>query len=183
MIKNVTEISGTSVVLGDHVDSEQLHPAVYFSLDEARVKAGLFKGMRDRCNSPIPHDAVIVAGRNFGCGSSREVVVRSLALNGIQAVVADSFARIFFRNCLNLGLPAIECPGLRDATKEGDSIRIALTNGVIENASTGMRHEFDPPGNVYLSLLKQGWQENISERSQPRCIASVMHDDTKRHKD
>jgi 3-isopropylmalate/(R)-2-methylmalate dehydratase small subunit len=129
--------TGPAIVLPDHVDSEQLHPARYFSLDEERVRSGLFEGMAKEIKERLRPDSIVVAGRNFGCGSSREVVVRALLLNGIHVIVADSFARIFYRNAVNLGLTVVECPGCAAQASDGDLLEVDIRAGFVKNKTRG----------------------------------------------
>lgn len=115
---NRDEIVGTVWLFGDHVNTDVIHPPDYFSLDPAHVKAGLFAKFDPTLQARFTPNDVIVGGRNFGCGSSRETSIRSLLLNGVGAIVAVDFARIFFRNATNNG---IRCLTFRDA---GDVDRI-----------------------------------------------------------
>ena len=129
-------ITGQVWRLGDHVNTDILHPPSYFSLDEGRMKEGLQAGM-ERLGTDLQRryagdGLVIVAGENMGCGSSRETSVRALCIGGVKAVVAGSFARIFYRNLANLGIPPLECRGIQDWVKDGDLIRIAIKDGFIE---------------------------------------------------
>ena len=109
MLKKI--FTGNAFLLGDHVNTDILHPPDYFSLKKERIASGLSKGAEDFF-SRMAKDDIIVAGRNFGCGSSRESSARSFAYNGIAVIVAESFARIFFRNLTNQGIYLITCPGI-----------------------------------------------------------------------
>jgi 3-isopropylmalate/(R)-2-methylmalate dehydratase small subunit len=129
-------ISGMVWKVGDHVNTDILHPPAYFSLDEGRMQEGLRAGM-ERLNAGLPGDdstdgLVIVAGENFGCGSSRETSVRSLRICGVRAVIAHSFARIFYRSLANLGIPPLECNAIQEWVQNGDILRISLAEGFIE---------------------------------------------------
>lgn len=136
MMALTTIISGTVWKVGDHVNTDILHPPAYFSLDEGRMKEGLKEGM-ERLKAGLKGadsggGLVIVAGENFGCGSSRETSVRSLRICGVRAVIARSFARIFYRSLANLGIPPVESNGIQDLLKDGDLIHLALKDGFIE---------------------------------------------------
>lgn len=133
-------IAGTVWKLGDHVNTDILHPPAYFSLDEGKVKDGLREGM-ERLNAGLQKEdstgeLVIVAGENFGCGSSRETSVRSLRLHGIRDVVARSFARIFYRSLVNLGIPPLECNVIQEWVQNGDPVHLSLAVGFIELGGT-----------------------------------------------
>ena len=98
----------------------------------------------------------IVAGKNFGCGSSREQAPRVLKELGIGAVIAKSFARIFFRNAVNVGLPVLECPGLCDVVEEGEVLEVDLESGVIRRLKTGESFSFHPLPAFLLNILRDG---------------------------
>lgn len=97
---------------------------------------------------------LIVAGGNFGCGSSREQAPKALQALGIQAIVAESFARIFFRNSINIGLPAVECPGIAEAVAEGDAIEVDLEHGVVSTPNGELPIAPYPPR--VLEILRAG---------------------------
>ena len=111
-------ISGRVWLLGDHVNTDLIHPPSCFSLDETKMKYGLRVGMErlDRKADPdnTQDDLVIVAGENFGCGSSRETSVRALFASGVRAIVAKSFARIFYRSLVNRGIAPLVCREVQD---------------------------------------------------------------------
>jgi 3-isopropylmalate/(R)-2-methylmalate dehydratase small subunit len=94
-------------VFGDNLNTDVLHPPSYYSLDPEIVRSGLFKGIDPELQARVEPGDLIVGGSNFGCGSSRETSIRSLALNGISAVIAVDFARIFFRSATNCGIPCL----------------------------------------------------------------------------
>ncbi len=122
-------IEGPSLVLGDHVNTDVLHPSRFYSLDDDKVRSGFLGAVegREAAAGNDLHGRIVAAGANFGIGSSRETGARVFLLAGIQAVVAVSFARIFHRNVLNLGLAAIECPALADAMpEEGQIVRLDI---------------------------------------------------------
>ena len=107
-------VEGRALVLGDNVNTDILHPSRFYSLDDKKVRSG-FLGAVDGRESDGQRDltgAIVLAGENFGIGSSRETGARVFVLAGVQAIVAASFARIFYRNVMNLGLPAVVCPAL-----------------------------------------------------------------------
>ncbi len=122
------DISGKVWLLGDHVNTDLIHPPSCFSLDEDKMKKGLLVGMErlERKMGPTAssENFVIVAGENFGCGSSRETSVRALFAFGVKAIVAKSFARIFYRSLVNRGIAPIVCEELHDNVSDGDLIHI-----------------------------------------------------------
>jgi len=98
----------------------------------------------------------VVAGKNFGCGSSREGAPISLKAAGVQAIVAEEFARIFYRNALNVCLPVIECPGVVSAIDLGDELEIALSSGTIRNISKGSVIQGVPIPGFLLEMMRAG---------------------------
>jgi 3-isopropylmalate dehydratase small subunit len=152
-------ITGRVWKLGDHINTDILHPSPYFSLDEARVKEGLIEGM-ERLGANARKDSsderiVIVAGENFGCGSSRETSVRGLRSFGVRGVVAASFARIFFRSLTNLGLAALECREIQERVKDGDFVVLSIEDGWVEMADK-RRVPFSPIDTHITKILEAG---------------------------
>ena len=131
------ERTGRTWVFGDSVNTDVLHPPQYYSLEDERVKAGLFKGVDETLQARLQPGDIIVAGKNFGCGSSRETSIRSIKLNGIAAIVAVDFARIFFRSATNNGIPCLSFadPSSASLFRSGEAASISLEDGFIENAA------------------------------------------------
>jgi len=127
------KIKGKVWKFGDNVNTDEIIPAKYLNVSDAdelakHCMAGIDQGFRARAR----RGDVIVAGRNFGCGSSREHAPLSIKACGVSCVIARSFARIFFRNSINIGLPILEC-GDADKIRQGDTVSIDLAKGVIED--------------------------------------------------
>jgi 3-isopropylmalate/(R)-2-methylmalate dehydratase small subunit len=127
-------VEGRAVVIpGDDVDTDVMYPGSYLNVeDPEEMKQYLFDGYDPSLRDQLGPDAIVVAGRNFGLGSSREHVVQALRAWGVPAVVGKSFARIFRRNCVNLGLAIFEAPEAADSARPGSSIRIDTEAGQIE---------------------------------------------------
>lgn len=107
------ELVGRVILFGDDVNTDVLHPSRFYSLDKLTVAAGVNEQLRTTAgqeSSRSPDAKILVAGRNFGYGSSRETTLQALQANGVVAVIASSISRIFWRNCLNAGLWVFECP-------------------------------------------------------------------------
>jgi len=147
--------TGTAFFLGDHVNTDILHPPDYFSLKKDTIASGLSKGAEDFI-SKMGKDDIIVAGRNFGCGSSRESSARSFAYNGIEMIVAESFARIFYRNLTNQGIYLITCPGISETAEQGEPIRIDLENNEISSQRRDWRLTCAPLPEYIRRVLEQG---------------------------
>jgi 3-isopropylmalate/(R)-2-methylmalate dehydratase small subunit len=125
---------GRAVVIpGDDVDTDVMYPGRYLNVDDPEeMKRYLFEGYDPALREQLGEDAIVVTGRNFGIGSSREHVVQALAAWGVRAVLGQSFARIFRRNCVNLGLAAVEAPEAAAAARPGSHIRIDTETGEID---------------------------------------------------
>ena len=127
-------IEGRAVVIpGEDVDTDVMYPGAYLSIDDPeQMKPYLFEGFDPTLRDRLGDDAIIVTGRNFGIGSSREHVPLAMKAWGVQAVVGPSFARIFRRNCVNLGLPILEAPDAAAAATQDSRIRIDTDRGDVD---------------------------------------------------
>jgi 3-isopropylmalate/(R)-2-methylmalate dehydratase small subunit len=122
-------------VLGDNVDTDLIYPGRYLNItDREKTAEHLFELAYPELRGNLEAGDIIVAGRNFGCGSSREQAAAALKFAGVGAVIAGSFARIFYRNAINLGLPAVVAPQASLAWAAGDEMEIDLVAGEIRNA-------------------------------------------------
>ena len=142
---------------GDHIDTDQIIPARYLSATDAKELAEhcLETADPDFAKKVQPGD-IIVGGINFGCGSSREHAVVAIQGNGVPCVVAKSFARIFFRNSINLGLPVLESPEAVDGTEAGDELEVDLASGTIRNITKGTTYTAKPYEPFMLELIQAG---------------------------
>jgi 3-isopropylmalate/(R)-2-methylmalate dehydratase small subunit len=143
---------GAAVVVDrDDVDTDVMYPGRFIGiLDDAEMAKHLFEGLDPRLRDELVGDTVLVAGANFGTGSSRENVPAAMRAAGIRCVVARSFARIFQRNCINLGLPAIACPEAVGAARRGSRIRLELETGTVDVDGRIFRAATLPPFMVEL---------------------------------
>jgi len=150
----MSSIHGRVWVFGDDINTDIIHPPQFFSLDPERVKSGLFHGFDPTIQPNLQPGDVLVGGHNFGCGSSRETSMRSLKLNQVGAIVALDFARIFFRNATNNGLPCLTFarPEDREKLHKGDTIEIFPAEARLVTGS-GDEIPLDPPG----SFIQQIW--------------------------
>ena len=153
--------------LGNNVDTDQIIPAEFLTtMDSAELAKHVFSKARPGMSEKIMRGDVIVAGRNFGCGSSREHAPRALLGAGVSCVIAESFARIFFRNAINIGLPVIEASV---DTAEGEKISVDLGEGLITDESSGKQYEFKSyPPFVMMLVEKGGLMAYTRERLQCR---------------
>ena len=123
---------------GDNVDTDVIIPARYLNIaDPAELATHAMEDIdADFVKNMKPGD-IIVATKNFGCGSSREHAPRVIKDNGVACVIASSFARIFYRNAINIGLPILECAEAAEAIEAGDEVAVDFSTGVIEDLTTG----------------------------------------------
>jgi 3-isopropylmalate/(R)-2-methylmalate dehydratase small subunit len=149
-------VEGRAVVLpGDDVDTDVMYPGQYLNIDDPEMmKPYLFEGYDPALRDELGDDAILVTGRNFGIGSSREHVPQAMRAWGVQAVIGKSFARIFRRNCVNLGLPILECPGAAQAAARGSHIRLDTETGIVE--VDGERFETAPVAPLIGELQSAG---------------------------
>jgi len=148
--------SGTVRIFGENVNTDEIIAARYLNTTDPAVLAQhCMEDVRPGFAQSIVPGEIIVAGANFGCGSSREHAPIALRAAGISCVVAESFARIFFRNAINTGLPIVECPGIPARAAEGDRIEVDLDNGVLVLPS-GARLPISPFPPFMQAIVKQG---------------------------
>ena len=140
----------------DHINTDEIIPARYLNTDdEAELAQHCMEDLDgDFVNKVAPGD-IIVAGDDFGCGSSREHAVWSIRGAKVQAVIARTFARIFYRNAINCGFYLIECDAL-DKISNGDEIEIDFDNGLIKNTTTGIDIEFRALPDFAVEIIKDG---------------------------
>jgi len=142
---------------GDDVDTDVIIPARYLNTtDPGLLGAHCMEGLDPDFPKKVREGDVVVGGRNFGCGSSREHAPVALKAAGVSCVVAKSFARIFYRNAFNVGLPAIECPEVVEEAEEGDVLEVDLVKGIIVNHTKGKAYGFKPLPPFMLELLQNG---------------------------
>lgn len=133
---------GTVIKYGDNIDTDVIIPARYLntSLPEELAEHCMEDIDKEFVNKVRPGD-IMVGGANFGCGSSREHAPIAIKASGISCVIAESFARIFFRNSLNIGLPILECPEAAKDIAEGETVSINFDTGVITNESKNKTYQ------------------------------------------
>jgi len=141
---------------GDNVDTDQILPGRYapYMTSEETFFHYAFAEHRPGFAEELRPGDIILAGRNFGCGSSREYAPRALKKLGLGAIIAESFARIFFRNALNLGLPILQAQGLAEKLADGEEVELDLENGVLVAGQRRFQLQ-QPPGFVY-DIIAEG---------------------------
>lgn len=141
----------------DHINTDEIIPARYLNTDDEKELAS--HAMEDIDTSFVsrvqPGD-IIVSANDFGCGSSREHAVWALRGAGVACVVAESFARIFYRNAINNGFSVVECKGIADGVSDGDEIEIHLREGILKNNTTGKEFTFIPMPDFAFDISEAG---------------------------
>ena len=167
-------MSGRVFLLGDGVSTDAIMPGRYnVTTDpDALRRSCLIEARPDFVETVQPGD-VIVAGRNFGCGSSREHAPLSIKQNGIAAVIAASFARIFYRNAVNIGLPVIRCADAHRVLHDGDEVTVDALSGEIV-ASTLTLHG-EPPSGVALRIIEAGSLLDLIRQGGWSALEEVRH--------
>ena len=155
--KKLSVLSGKVWKFGENCDTGQIIPGRYVPLtDPHELARHLFEDVAPGFRSKVSKGDMIVAGRNFGSGSSREHAPKSIKYSGISAVIADSFARIFYRNALNIGLLAIPAPGISKETNTGDILEVDVYKGRILNRTNNKPYEFIPYDHFIIEMLEAG---------------------------
>lgn len=151
-------IEANIFLLGDHIDTDLILPARYLSKVKPSDYAHyIFEGLdRNFANSVSNGCCVVVAGENFGYGSSREHVVLGLKEAGVRAIIATSIARTFFRNAINNGLPVLEAEGIHSSVKHGQIVKIDWDAGKIIVVDTNATYHFNPLGDIAHKILSEG---------------------------
>jgi 3-isopropylmalate/(R)-2-methylmalate dehydratase small subunit len=148
-------IKGRAHVYGNDIDTDRIIAGKYTkTLDLQSLADHVLEDLDPEFRSRLVKGDVLVAGDNFGCGSSREQAPVALKVAGVSAVVARYFARIFFRNAINIGLPVLEVPDLEAGS--GDEIEIDLESGTVRNLTKGTTHRAAPMPPVMIDILAEG---------------------------
>jgi 3-isopropylmalate/(R)-2-methylmalate dehydratase small subunit len=159
----MNKISGRVWKFGDNINTDNMSPAQYmFSLKEV-AKHCLEAVRAEFCREAKKGD-IVLGGDNFGTGSSRETAARALKELGVGLVIAKSFARIFFRNCIDIGLPVMICPELYDVIDDGDIVSVELAAGKITNESKKITFNPRPIPHVMMTILQAGGLINYAIR-------------------
>ena len=142
-------------VLGDNVDTDVITPGRYLKFDIEEIAQHCLEPLLPNFSKEVKPGDIVVAGRNFGAGSSREQAPAALKQLGVAALVAESFAGLFYRNSLNLGLPALVCADAK-RIREGDRLQIDFNRALIENQTTGQTHSFEPIPPHLMQMVRDG---------------------------
>jgi 3-isopropylmalate/(R)-2-methylmalate dehydratase small subunit len=157
----ISKIKGRIWKFGDNVDTDVMTSGKYMTLPMDELKRHAFEEVRPEFAQEASPGDMILAGRNFGCGSSRETAPAALKELGIGAVVAESFARIFYRNSIAIGLPVIICPGAASLGDDGDEAEVNLAGRKVMNHTTGKVLDFQAFPDEMLRVLEYGGIEPL----------------------
>ena len=159
-------IKGRVWTFGDLIDTDVILPHSYLTTSNPEeLVTHAFESVYENFHKEVKPGDIIVAGKNFGTGSSREEAVYVLKQMGITAVVADSIARIYYRNLINLGIYAIQIPGISKDVKKGDELSINCEKGVFTNVTQSKTYSFLPFSGFILNLIKTGGAINFLKQN------------------
>ena len=162
----MTSIKAKAIVFGNNIDTDVILPGKYLTLvNPNELAQHALESLDTEFVNKAKEGVIVVGGKNFGCGSSREQAPLALKYSGVKCVIAESFARIFFRNAINIGLPVIECKGISTAVKTGDELVVDFEAGKIENISNGKKFQVDKLPPFILEIFADGGLiENLRRR-------------------
>ncbi len=150
-------MKGTVWKFGDDIDTDIILPGRYLIYtDEEKLSQHCMEGLDDKFNEKCKKGDFIVAGKNFGCGSSREHAPIALKGVGVAAVIAESFARIFYRNATNVGVPLLEAPGITKFVENEEEIEVDMDNGII-TSKKGETITFKKIAPIYVRNIRKRW--------------------------
>lgn len=163
----VMQLTGTAIKYGRDVDTDAIIAARYLnSSDMDELALHCMEDLDPTFTQRVKPGDIIVAGENFGCGSSREHAPSCIKAAGISCVIAKSFARIFYRNAINIGLAIVECPEASEAIADGDVLEADLDQGIITDRTTGASFKTEPfPSFIQEIITNGGLVESIRNRS------------------
>lgn len=160
------KVTGPAIKFGKNIDTDVILPGKYLVLvDPYDLAKHALEGLDPTFPEKAKKGVIIVGDKNFGCGSSREQAPLALKYSGVKCVIAESFARIFFRNAINIGLPVIECKGISAAVDDGDELTVDFEAGTIQNLSKGKSFQVAKLPPFILEILSDGGLiENLRRR-------------------
>ncbi|MEM0313006.1 MAG: 3-isopropylmalate dehydratase small subunit [Candidatus Bathyarchaeia archaeon] len=159
-------VSGRVIKFGDNIDTDVIIPAKHLVLlDPNELARHAMEGLDPRFYEKARSGIILAAGKNFGCGSSREQAPIALKYAGVKCVIAESFARIFYRNAINIGLPVVECENVSGRIAEGDELIVDLENGFVKNLTKNTTFQVTKLPPFIMQILQDGSLiENLRRR-------------------
>lgn len=157
-------LHGNAIKYGDNIDTDVIIPARYLNTSNpAELAKHCMEDIDKSFTSKVKPGDVMVGGANFGCGSSREHAPIAIRAAGMSCVIAKSFARIFFRNAINIGLPILECAEAADGIAEGDEVQVDLDTGVITNRTKNETYQAAPFPEFMQNIIRCGGLVNYTK--------------------
>jgi len=158
-------MEGVVFKYGDNVDTDVIIPARYLNIsDRLELTSHCMEDIDNTFIRMVKPGDIMVAGKNFGCGSSREHAPLVIKLSGISCIIAESFARIFYRNAVNIGLPILECPEAARAIQAGDRVEVELGSGRITNITRNCTYKAESFPEFMQDIMKAGGLINYVSR-------------------
>ncbi|MGN1032196.1 MAG: 3-isopropylmalate dehydratase small subunit [Intestinibacter sp.] len=149
--------SGKVFKYGDNIDTDVIIPARYLNTpDKKELASHCMEDIDIEFAKKVQEGDIIVANKNFGCGSSREHAPIAIKESGISCVIASTFARIFYRNAINIGLPILECDEAAKGIEEGDKVEIDFNTGIIKNVTKGETYQAEPFPEFMQNIIQNG---------------------------
>jgi len=150
-------LKGKCWKFGDDINTDEIIPARYLNtIDPDELASHCMEDADPEFVEKIAPGDMIVAGKNFGCGSSREHAPIAIKAANLSCVIAGSFARIFFRNCINIGLPIFECPEAAQEAQQGDEFEVDMGQGLVHNITQGKRYTVAKYPHALLEIIQAG---------------------------
>jgi 3-isopropylmalate/(R)-2-methylmalate dehydratase small subunit len=150
-------ITGKAIKFGDNIDTDVILPGPYLvHTDPNELAKHAMEGLDPNFPEKASGGVIVVGTKNFGCGSSREQAPIALKYSGVKCVLAESFARIFYRNAITIGLPVLVCTGVSDKIKEGDMLTVDLQTGRVENKTSGSVMQATMLPEFIMEILENG---------------------------
>ncbi|MDD5622657.1 MAG: 3-isopropylmalate dehydratase small subunit [Actinomycetota bacterium] len=151
-----------TIKYGDNVDTDVIIPARYLNTsDDRELASHCFEGLDRDFKEKVKEKKIIIAGNNFGCGSSREHAPLSIKTSGVKAIIAASFSRIFFRNSINIGLPVISSREAADFIQDGDELEVDFSSGRIKDITRDKVFNINPLPEFIQGIIKSGGYINF----------------------
>lgn len=173
-----TRYRGKAWMFGDNIDTDMIVPGKYLTrLDPESLGEIVMAGAREEFAKEVEPGDFIVAGQNFGCGSSREHAPLGIMGAKVPVVIAENFARIFYRNAINVGLPVLEAPGVTELVQEGDEIVVDIAGGTIENLRTGRAIVGTPLPENMLEIIEVGGLINVVRKKLGHPVSKPSEED------
>lgn len=150
-------MQGKAIKYGDNIDTDVIIPARYLNTsDPQELAQHCMEDLDKEFKNKVQEGDILVVGENFGSGSSREHAPIAIKASGISCIIAKSFARIFFRNAINIGLPILECKEAVDGIEEGDIVLVDTDNGIIKNLTKGTEFKAQPFPDFIKEIMEYG---------------------------